>query len=274
MAGARAARAPRPRTPARCWSSGSRSIRTMRATPARWLDAGAAAARCCAHADAEGFARADGWTPGAAVTPPPMPRAGPASPDALTPILDRAMRRARPRASATSSRCSRRAATSFDAVCAAADALRAATSAASASATSSPATSTTPTSATTAAGSAPSPRASSREHLRGRPYDLAARRDRAPLPRGLGARRHRSLPAGRHPSATTPATTYLAICRAIKAARAGPARPCLLAARSARRARRRSALRVAGFSRPSCKAPGSARCPAPRRKSSTTRFAP
>ena len=133
--------------------------------------------------------------------------------------------------SATSSRCSPRAATSFHAVCAAADALRARDLRRHASATSSTATSTTPTSAPTAARSAPSPRARRSEHLRGRPYDLPLDEIVRRAPRGLGARRHRGLPAGRHPSATTPATTYLAICRAIKAAVPGHARPRLLAAR-------------------------------------------
>ena len=43
------------------------------------------------------------------------------------------------------------------------------------------------------------------QSLRGRPYDLDLEEIAAPRRRGLGARRDRSLPAGRHPSAATPA---------------------------------------------------------------------
>ena len=114
-------------------------------------------------------------------------------------------------------------------VCAAADALRAQRQRRRRSATSSTATSTTPTSATTAARSAPSPRARRTRRCAARPTTRPGR-DRAPRARSLGARRDRSVPAGRHPSATTPATTYLAICRAVKARGARHAHPRLLAA--------------------------------------------
>ena len=82
------------------------------------------------------------------------------------------------------------------------------------------------------------------ENLRGRPYDLAL--EEIPRrPRGLGARRGRGLPAGRHPSDYT-GNTYLAICRAIK----GRARTCTStpSRRSrSRKARQRSACRCAEF---------------------------
>ena len=71
----------------------------------------------------------------------------------------------------------------------------------------------------------------SHENLRGRPYDLDARGNPAPRRGGLGARRDRGLPAGRHPSATTPARPISTICRAIKEAAPGHAHPRLLAAR-------------------------------------------
>ncbi len=100
----------RPRRPARCWSSGSRSIPAY-AQRQDALDR----RRACAPAvlrtsDAEGFARTEAWTPGAAVAPPPMPADRARAQALLTPILDRAMRRARAERSATSSRCSPRAA--------------------------------------------------------------------------------------------------------------------------------------------------------------------
>ena len=88
-----AARARDRATPARCWSSGSRSIRPTCSAGIALDRAGAADARCCAMADAEGFARTEAWTPGAEpLPPPPMPRHRSAPPDCLTPILDRAMR--------------------------------------------------------------------------------------------------------------------------------------------------------------------------------------
>ncbi len=133
------------------------------------------------------------------------------------------------------------------AVCAAADALRAASRRRRASPTSSTATSTTPTSAPTAARSAPSPRARRSEHLRGRPYDLDARRDRARAAAKPGSAAPPKSACRAASIRATPATTYLAICRAVKARAAGPARPRLLAARSLAGRARRSALRVPDF---------------------------
>ena len=65
---------------------------------------------------------------------------------------------------------------------------------------SSTATSTTRTSAPTAARSAPSRRAGTVSSHREKPYDLALEEIADAHPRGLGARRHRGLPAGRHPA--------------------------------------------------------------------------
>ena len=52
-----ALRARTPRAPARCWSSGSPSIRATCRDAGTWLDARAGARACCGPSDAEGFAR-------------------------------------------------------------------------------------------------------------------------------------------------------------------------------------------------------------------------
>ena len=91
----------------------------------------------------------------------------------------------------------------------------------------------------TAAGSAPSPRASRSENLRGGPYDLDLD-EIAARARGLGARRHRSLPAGRHP----PALHRRDLSRDLPRREGGGAATCTStpSRRSrCRRARRRSA---------------------------------
>ena len=146
------------RRPARSWSSGLRSIRTIVEQKDRWLDR-TLQARVLRMSDAEGFARVEAWTPGA---------------DRLAAAdAGRSDRRAglltadsRPRRERSGTRAKREIVALFAArgesfleVCAAADALRAAIVRRAASATSSTATSTTPMSAPIAARSARSRRA-------------------------------------------------------------------------------------------------------------------
>ena len=80
------------------------------------------------------------------------------------------------------------------------------------------ATSTTPTSARSSAASAPSPRARSRSTCAAQPYllelDEITRRVAEAEARG----RHRGLPAGRHPSRTSTATTTSHVLEAVRAA--------------------------------------------------------
>ena len=73
-------------------------------------------------ADAEGFARAESWTPGADVAPPKMPAVGPRA-GLLTPILDRAVAGLELREDDLTTLFAARG-KSFQEVCAAADALR------------------------------------------------------------------------------------------------------------------------------------------------------
>ena len=56
------------------------------------------------------------------------------------------------------------------------------------------------------------------ENLRGRPYDLDARRNRAPLPRSLGSAAPPKSACRAASIRDYTGETYLAICRAIKAA--------------------------------------------------------
>ena len=97
--------------------------------------------------------------------------------------------------------------------------------------------------------SAPSPRARRSESLRGTPYDLGLDGGRAARARGLGARRDRSLPAGRHPSRLHRRDLPRDLLRAVKEAVPEHARPRLLAAGSdagrgdARHCRRASSSR-------------------------------
>ncbi len=195
-------------------------------------------------ADAEGFARTEDWTPGAAVAPPPRAcRRTDARPADADPRPRRARRRARARP--TSSRCSARAAR--------------------ASARSAP----PPTRCGRKAAArrvsyvvtrninytnvcayrctfCAFSKGKTHAHLRGRPYDLRARGDRAALPRGVGARRGRGLPAGRHPSGLYRRHLSRDLPRH-QGGGAGPAHPRLLAARDICRVRRRSGLPVADF---------------------------
>ena len=111
------------------------------------------------------------------------------------------------------------------------------------------------------------------DNLRGPPYDLDREEIARARPRGVGARRHRSLHAGRHPSALHRRDLSRRLPR-------GQARRCrgmhvhafspleVLARRD-----QRSACTLARLPRPRCATPGSAACPAPPPKSSTTRCA-
>ena len=109
-------------------------------------------------------------------------------------------------------------------------------------ATSSRATSSTRTSATSAAASAPSRRGSSPRTCAAPPYLVPHRGDRPPRAGGLGARRDRGLPPGRHPPGVHGRLLRSRSCEAIKA-RAARTCTCTPSRRSrSGRARRRSAL--------------------------------
>jgi FO synthase len=239
----------------------------------RWLDEGLRT-HVLDAIDGDGFPRVDDWTPGAEARPPATDLSLIGRPwdtarvgADLMAILERA-RGGAALSEAELVRLFRARGEEFTAVCATADALRA-RSAATSSATSSTATSTTPTSATSSASSAPSPRASCRRTCAAGPTTSRGR-DRPPDARGLGSGRHRGLHAGRHPPrihGSTPISTS-----------------------SAHRPRRRPAMHVHAFSplevwqgaetlgrslaTTSASAEGvrdSARSPAPRPRSSTTR---
>ena len=93
----------------------------------------------------------------------------------------------------------------------------------------------------------------------------------APLPRGLGARRHRGLPAGRHP----PRLHRGLVPRSRRAPSRRRCRTCTCT--RSRRSRSGRARRPRGCRSPTtsppCATPASARCPARRPRSSTTRCA-
>jgi FO synthase len=179
----------------------------------QWL-APALHARVLRMTDAEGFARAEAWTPGAAIAPPPIPTIG-RSQGTLSAILDRA---------AIGSELSEpdlvalfaARGESFREVCAAADALRAETCGERVSYVVTRNINYTNVCLYRCAFCAFS-KGKTHESLRGRPYDLALdeiqRRCREAFERGAV---EACLQGGIHPSYT--GETYLAICRAIKAA--------------------------------------------------------
>ena len=146
-------------------------------------------------------------------------------------------------------------------------------SAATSSATSSTATSTTPTSATSAASfcafsKGKHARGPARHALRPRRSTRSSRRAR----RSLGARRHRGLPAGRHPSRLHRRDLSRDLPRH-QGGGAGHAHPRLLAAGGdAGRGDARPAARATS-SRGCKRRRARHACPAPRPKSSTTRCA-
>ena len=181
------------------------------AAPARWLAADLRTPVLRA-ADAEGFARADAWMPGAALAPPPMPAVQPTT---LNPILDRAASGRELSKDQIAALFAARG-SDFAAVCQAADALRAETSGARISYI------------VTRNINYPNicyfrckfcafSKGKLSENLRGRPYDLdldeIVRRTREAWERGAV---EVCLQGGIHPDYT--GATYLAICRAIKAA--------------------------------------------------------
>ena len=124
----------------------------------RWLDP-ALRARVLGMVDAEGYPRTDDWLTGTSEAPPQRPAAAPAL---VAPDIERLLARAEAGTGLGEDDVTRLFAArggAFDAVCAAADEMRARCQRTRTSPTSSTATSTTPTSATSAASSAPSPRA-------------------------------------------------------------------------------------------------------------------
>jgi len=179
----------------------------------RWI-APALRARVLRMADADGFARAEAWTPGAAITPPRMPAIGPA-PGSLTPILRRAAKGTELSEAELVALFGARG-ESFHEVCAAADALRAQTCGGGVSYVVTRNINYTNVCLYRCAFCAFS-KGKTHAHLRGRPYDLAleeiVRRAHEAWARGAV---EVCLQGGIHPDYT--GETYLAICRAIKAA--------------------------------------------------------
>jgi FO synthase len=165
-------------------------------------------------ADAEGYARCDAWTAGAAVAPPQMPALGPAR-GSLSPILARAVKGLELTEDELTGLFGARG-ESFHEVCAAADALRAQTCGDRVSYVVTRNINYTNICSYRCAFCAFS-KGRSHEDLRGRAYDLTLeeieRRCREAWMRGAV---EVCLQGGIHPRYT--GATYLAICRAIKAA--------------------------------------------------------
>ena len=279
VADARPAGASAPPRPASCWSSGWRSIPNTRCDPARWLDPALRTPTLRAIDGAGPRAHRPLDRPAPAPQPDPLARGRerasrvPASSSARA----RCEPNPRPRdgrrdpgRSATSSACSRRAATS------------------------STRSARPPTGcAAQVNGDTVSyvvtrninytnicyfrcqfcafSKGKLSENLRGRPYDLdldeIVRRCEEAWERGAT---EVCLQGGIHPEYT--GATYLGVCRAIKQAVPGHAYPRLLAARNLA-GRQDARAAPSPISSPNCATPGSARCPAPRPKSSTTRCA-
>ena len=235
MAGARRARGARPPRPARCWSSGSRSIRDYRRAAEQLVDR----ARRCTRTSLRLCGRAkasratDAWTPGAdGRACRRMPAAGPHAAgllDADPRPGDGRARTLSERRSGRAVRCARRRASSE--VCAAADALRAETSRRPRRATSSPATSTTPTSALYRCSFCAFSKGKTHENLRGprlRPRRWTRSRAAAAKP-GSAARPKSACRAASIRDYT--GETYLVDLPRHQGGRAGTAHPRLLAAR-------------------------------------------
>ncbi len=165
-------------------------------------------------ADADGFARTEAWTPGAAIAPPPMPTIGPAT-GSLTPILQRAAKGAELSEADIVALFGARG-QSYREVCAAADALRADSCGRGVSYVVTRNINYTNVCRYRCSFCAFS-KGKTHEHLRGRPYDLTldeiVRRAREAWARGAV---EVCLQGGIHPDYS--GETYLAICRAIKAA--------------------------------------------------------
>jgi FO synthase len=179
----------------------------------RWL-APALRARVSRMADAEGFARAEPWTPGAAIAPPRLSSIGPAG-GLLAPILDRAIKGIELSETDLVALLAARG-ESFREVCAAADALRAETCGSRVSYVVTRNINYTNVCLYHCAFCAFS-KGKTHDSLRGRPYDLALDE----IQRRCGEAFERGavevcLQGGIHPRYT--GETYLAICRAIKAA--------------------------------------------------------
>jgi FO synthase len=168
-------------------------------------------------ADAEGFARGEAWTPGADTALPPMPAIGPA-PGSLSPVLARAVKGTELSEADLVALFAARG-ESFHEVCAAADALRAATCGDRVSYVVTRNINYTNVCTYRCAFCAFS-KGKMHASLRGRPYDLTLeeieRRCREAWERGAT---EVCLQGGIHPRYT--GETYLAICRAIKRAAPG-----------------------------------------------------
>ena len=179
----------------------------------RWI-APALHARVLRLIDADAFAREEAWAPGLNVAPPRVPALGPA-PGSLTPILQRAAKGAELSEAEIVALFSARG-ENLREVCAAADALRAQACGDHVSYVVTRNINYTNVCLYRCAFCAFS-KGKTHEHLRGRPYDLAldeiVRRAREAWARGAV---EVCLQGGIHPDYS--GETYLAICRAIKAA--------------------------------------------------------
>jgi FO synthase len=179
----------------------------------RWI-ATELRSRALRMSDAHGLARSEDWTPGAVVAPPRLPAIGPAR-GLLTPILDRAARGCELEEGEIVSLFGARG-ESFHEVCAAADALRAQTCGPRVSYVVTRNINYTNMCVYRCAFCAFS-KGKTHEALRGRPYDLPleeiVRRSHEAWARGAV---EVCLQGGIHPAYT--GATYLAICRAVKAA--------------------------------------------------------
>ena len=179
------------------------------------------------HVDTAGLAREDAWAPGDRMQPLPDAAArsracavraqSPSSGDPSPASLDRAARgetpgRGRHRRTVRGARAGLRGRLPRRRRSCAPGAT------ATRSPTSSTATSTTPTSAPTAASSAPSPRAGTSSATATSPTISSSTRSPQRTREAWAARRHRGVPAGRHPARATPATPISTIVDAVKSA--------------------------------------------------------
>ncbi|MBI5112458.1 MAG: 5-amino-6-(D-ribitylamino)uracil--L-tyrosine 4-hydroxyphenyl transferase CofH [Rhodovulum sp.] len=179
----------------------------------RWIDPGLHTAVLRAS-DSDGLARTETWTPGACLALPPMPAVGP-RPGTLAPILARAQRGTELSEAEIVALFEARG-TAFAEVCATADALRRATVGDTVSYVVTRNINYTNICTYRCSFCAFS-KGKTAEHLRGRPYDLAVdevvMRCREAWDRGAV---EVCLQGGIHPDYT--GETYLALCRAIRAA--------------------------------------------------------
>ena len=261
-------------------ATGKVLVQRLPVYPAYAFDAGALAAtpasrtRVLRAIDAEGLARDDDWAPGLTVLPKPRAPMLRARRSARSRRGRRARRRRRAaRRSRDRARCSPRATPTIEHVIARGRRAAPGGQRRRRALRRQPQHQLHQHLLLTAAGSAPSPRARRSEELRGAPYDLALDEIVRRVARGLGARRDRSLHAGRHPSRLHRRD----LSRHLPRDQGGAAATCTCTPSRRWRSRtapRRSGCRCATFWRELQGRRARHACRAPRRKSSTTRCAP